>query len=130
MRRAPLVAFCAVLAIAAIPLIAYLAKPREIISSTPSAYTGLTVPLDLPAKATACADQVTFDTDSGIARFGATAPADGPAPALRVMAKGGGYAAAATVPGGWTGARGLDVRLALPREPVLGTLCVTNTGAK
>src|SRR3954454_11104034 len=88
MARRALIAFVAVLAIAAIPAAAYMLKPHEVVSSTPSSYTGATVPLPLPAHGQVCADELLFDTDSEIARFGATAPRSGPAPALEVVARG------------------------------------------
>src|SRR3954451_12136684 len=88
MGKRAVIAFVAVLAIAAIPAVAYLLKPREVVSSTPSSYTGLTVPLPVPARGQVCADELLFDTDSQIARFGATAPRSGPAPALEIVARG------------------------------------------
>ena len=135
MPRAPLVVFLAVMAVAAIAALAHLGKTREVIASTPSAYTGLTVPLALPAHREACADEIVFDTDAGIARFGATAPVGGTAPSLEVTARGytfgpyrNDYSARARVAGGWTGTRQLDVPLTPPREAVWGTFCVRNLG--
>ena len=104
-------------------------------ASTPSDYTGVTVPLPLPGRGTACADEILFDTNAGIARFGATASAGTKAPPLEVIARGyedgpygGPYRAVARVPGGWEATRQLDVRLLPPRSAVLGTLCVRNLG--
>jgi hypothetical protein len=129
-RKAALAAFAAVLLVAAIPVLVHLAKPREVISSTPSAYTGLTVPLPVPAKGVACVQDLAFDTDSAIARFGAGSAPGGPAPALRVVAQGAGYTSAAVVPGGWTGTRQLDVRLRPPGSAVFGTLCIHALGRR
>ena len=133
MARRAVVALAVVLAITAIPVVAYLTKPREVVSSTPSSYTGVTVPLPVPARGQVCADEMLFDTDSQIARFGATAPRSGPAPALEIVARGNttgpyrnGYASRATVPGGWTGTRTLDVGLDPPRRSAFGTLCIRN----
>jgi hypothetical protein len=86
MGRAPLLAFMAVLCIAAVPVLLYLTEPREVIVSTPSAYTGLTVPLEAPAQGEVCVDAILFATEARFARFGATA--QGPAPALEVVARG------------------------------------------
>jgi hypothetical protein len=131
MRKGPLLVFAAVLAVAALAALHSLTRPREVISSTPSAYTGPTVPLPLAAKAQACVGVVTFDTDSQIARFGATAPAGGAAPELVVTARAddGGYRYERRVAGGWTGQRQLDVPLIPPRSAVFGTLCIRNAGA-
>ena len=107
------------------------------IASTPSAYTGLTVPLPLPAGSEACADEILFDANAGIARFGATAPAGTPAPALEVTARrlqrrratAATTASSARVPGGWTGHAQLDVPLTPPRtRRRSATLCVRNLG--
>src|SRR3954452_20800773 len=134
MARRALVALAAVLAIAAIPVVAYLLKPREVVSSTPSSFTGATVPLPVPARGQVCADELLFDTDSQIARFGATAPRGGPAPALEIIVRGNttgpyrsSYASEARVPGGWTGTRTPDVALTPPRRAEFGTLCIRNT---
>src|SRR5690242_2231952 len=89
MGKAQRAAFAGVLAIAAIAAVAFLLKPREALTSTPSAYTGLTVPLALPAGAEACADETVFETDTRIARFGATlASGTTSAPELLVTARG------------------------------------------
>src|SRR3954454_8982995 len=108
MARRQLAAFVLVLLVAAVPAWSYLTKPREVIASTPSAYTGLTIPLPLPAKGEACVDEVVFDQDSMIARFGATAAPGTTAPALEVVAAGNttgpyrnDFRAKAGVPGGW-----------------------------
>src|SRR4051812_38428694 len=118
MARRQLAAFVLVLLVAAVPAWSYLTKPREVIASTPSAYTGLTIPLPLPANGEACVDEVVYDQDSAIARFGATAAPGQTAPALEVTARanpggpyGGDYRAQARVPGGWQGTRTLDVPL-------------------
>jgi hypothetical protein len=137
MGRWPLVVFVAVLAVAALVALRFLTEPREAISSTPSAYTGLQRPLTLPANGVVCADEVVYDTNSGIVRFGATAAAGTRAPALQVVAQGytdgdyrSGYRSAVRVPGGWTGTRELDVPLRPPHTPVFGTLCVHNLEAR
>ncbi|MDA0164763.1 hypothetical protein OM076_31130 [Solirubrobacter ginsenosidimutans] len=131
MGRGPLAVFVAVLAIAGLAALGYMTKSREVIASTPSAYTGLTVPLPVPAKGEACADEILFDTNAGIARFGATAPAGAPAPAIEVTAQGyptgeyrSDYRSSYRVAGGWTGQRQLDVPLQPPPKAVFGTLCV------
>jgi hypothetical protein len=74
MARRLLVLFFAVLAVVALwPVGRFLTKPREVITSTPSAYTGGITPMPVPPYGSACEDQVLFDTDSQVARFGATA---------------------------------------------------------
>jgi hypothetical protein len=135
MARAALAAFAAVLALAAIPAIAHLTERREMIASTPSAYTGLTVPLPLPASGIACADEILFDTDARIARFGATAPKGEPAPPLEIEARGNtegkwrsDYADTARIPGGWRGTRQFDLPLRPPAQAGFGTFCVRNLG--
>jgi hypothetical protein len=137
MARRAVVALAAVLAIAVIPVVAYLAKPREVVSSTPSSFTGATVPLPLPAHGRVCADELLFDTDSEVARFGATAPRTGPAPELEVVGRGNttgpyrnAYSSRTTVSGGWTGTRTLNVRLRPPGNAVFGTLCIRNTSGR
>src|SRR4051794_18676510 len=129
MRRAPLAAFFAVLLAAAVLVVVHLAKPRDVVTSTPSSYTGAVIPLGLPAHARACADQILFASDTRIARFGAIAPAGAPAPALRVVARGdtsgpyrNGYESRARIAGGWHGTRQFDVPLAPPRTDRFGTL--------
>lgn len=136
MARAPLAVFVVVLlGVALLPVRSYLDEPREVIASTPSAYTGLTVPIGLPARGEACADEILFDTDAEIARFGVTAPNDAPAPALEVVARGNAdgeyrsdYRSAARVAGGWSGTKQLDVPLEPPQSAAFGTLCVRNLG--
>ena len=58
------------------------------IASTPSAYTGADGAVAAAGAGEACADEIVFDTNAGIARFGATAPAGTTAPALEVIARG------------------------------------------
>jgi hypothetical protein len=135
MRKGPLIVMLVVLCVAAVPVIAYLAKPREVISSTPSDYTGLTVPLRLPAGAEACDDLIVFDTDSQIARFGVSAAPNTTAPALDIVARGAtsgpyrnGYRSAFHLPGGWSGTRELNVPLRPPHTAVFGDLCIRNLG--
>src|SRR4051812_21338306 len=120
MAKGPRIAFAVVLLIGALTTAVYLFKPREALTSTPSAYTGITVPLAIKGGSEACADEVTFDTDSQIVRFGATVTAGTPsAPPLEVTAKGysdaefgpyrNGYRSTARLAGGWTGAKTFDV---------------------
>jgi hypothetical protein len=126
--------FVAVLvAVALHPVRSFLTEPREVVASTPSDYTGETVPLPLPGRGSVCANEIVFDPSSRIARFGATVPASAKAPALEVVARGyedgpyrNGYRATARVPGGWRGARQLDVALRPPPTAVYGTFCVRN----
>jgi hypothetical protein len=137
MARAPLAVFVAVLVgVALLPVRSYLTEPREVIASTPSAYTGLTVPIELPARGEACADEILFDTDARIARFGVTAPEGTTAPPLEIAARGNtdgeyrsDYESTADVKGGWTGTRQLDVPLEPPRRAVFGTFCIRNPGS-
>ena len=133
MARRALIALAAVLVITAVPVVAYLTEPREVVSSTPSSFTGATVPLPVPARGQVCANELLFATDSQIARFGATAPRSGPAPTLEIVARGNtngpyrnSYSSSATVPGGWTGTRTLNVGLRPPAEASFGTLCIHN----
>jgi hypothetical protein len=135
MGRGPLLAYIVVMCVAAVSATAFLLSKREVIASTPSAYTGPTVPLPLPAGSEACADSIVFDTRSGIARFGATSTAGNAAPDLRVTAKGdtegafrNDYRSTTRVPGGWQGTRRLDVPLTPPRTDSFGILCVRNLG--
>lgn len=135
MRKGPLIVMLAVLCVAAVPVLAYLAKPREVVTSTPSAYTGLTVPLRLPAQAQACDDQIVFDTDSQIARFGVSAMEGRAAPALDIVARGAtsgpyrnDYRSTFHLPGGWRGTRELNVPLRPPHTAVFGDLCIRNLG--
>jgi hypothetical protein len=123
MGRGPLAVFLAVLAVAGVVALSYLTDPREAIVSTPSAYTGLTKPLTLPANGRVCADEILFDPAMRVARFGATTQPGTPAPALEVIAEAlpagstpyrSDYRAVARIPGGWVGAKTLDVRLAPP----------------
>src|ERR1700755_1517287 len=131
MRRNQLLAFVAVLVIAAIPTVRFLTKDRDVIASTPSAYTGQTVPLPVEPKMLMCVDEIVYDQDSAIARFGATARPGKPAPTLEVNAAGNhasdGYRVQTTVPGGWQGGpRTLDVPLTPAPRSLYGTLCVRN----
>ena len=129
-------AFLAVLLVAALPTYAYLTKPREAITSTPSSFTGVTAPIAVPAGAEACADLILYDPRSQRARFGA-APADGtPAPPLEIVARGdrtgeyrSAYVSTARVPGGWTAEREISVPLDPPGHDTFGTFCVRNDGA-
>ena len=137
MRKAPLAVFAGVLLVFAVVALSYLTSSREAITSTPSAYTGLTVPLPVPARGEACADEILYDTDSGVARFGATAIGADAAPALEVVARGNadgpyrsGYRSVARLEGGWHGTRQLDVRLRPPHTAVFGMFCVRNLGDK
>jgi hypothetical protein len=139
MGKAPRAVFAAVLLVAALAAAIFVLKPREALTSTPSAYTGRTVPLGLPAGSEACADEVVFDTSSELVRFGAL-PSAGTtkAPPLEVTAKGysdaefgayrNGYRSSASVEGGWTGERSFDVPLTPPGHAVFGYLCVRNLG--
>ena len=129
MARTATVAFVVVLvAVALLPLRAYLTKPREVIVSTPSAYTGAPAPIGLAEGSEACADEILFAADGEVARFGATAPAGAEAPRLEVVAAGRGYRSVAEVTGGWSAARQLDVALTPPRRDTFGTFCVQNLG--
>ncbi len=136
MARAATAAFVALLvAVAVLPVRSYLTKPREVIASTPTAFTGATVPIALPQGAEACADEILFDADAEVARFGATAPAGSKAPALEIVARGNSegeyrsaYESVARVKGGWSGSRLLDVPLEPPRQATFGTFCVNNRG--
>ena len=49
MARLALAAFAAALAVGALLGLAHLTKQREVVASTPSAYTGGTLPISLPA---------------------------------------------------------------------------------
>jgi hypothetical protein len=135
MRKGPLIVMLAVLCVAAVPVIAYLAKPREVITSTPSDYTGLTVPLRVPAGSELCDDQIVFDTDSRIARFGVSAAPGTTAPALDIVARGAtsgayrnDYRSTFHLPGGWRGTRELNMPLRPPHTAVFGDLCIRNLG--
>ncbi len=136
MARSPLAVFVGVLlGVALLPVLSYLTESREVIASTPSAYTGITVPIGLPAHSEACADEILFDTNARIARFGATAPEGAAAPALQVVARGNqqgdyrsDYRSDVRVKGGWVGTRQLDVPLEPPASAAFGTFCVRNLG--
>ncbi|MGI8778859.1 MAG: hypothetical protein ACR2L8_01590, partial [Solirubrobacteraceae bacterium] len=135
MGRAPLIAFVAVLCVAALPVWSYVTEPREVIASTPSAYTGLNVPLTVPGGEEACADRILFDTDARVARFGATTPAGRAGPALAATARGetdgefrSDYESTARIAAGWQGIRQFDVRLEPPARAVFGSFCVRNLG--
>jgi len=137
MARVATVAFVALLVgVVLLPVRSFLTKPREVIASTPSAFTGATVPIALADGAEACADEILFDTNAEVARFAATAPAGTVAPALEVVARGNpegelrsAYVAEARVKGGWSGTRVLDVPLEPPRRATFGTFCVRNLGS-
>src|SRR4051794_19622493 len=124
MARAATVAFVAVLiGVALLPVRSYLTEPREVIASTPSAFTGIDVPIPVPAGKEACADEILFATDGEVARFAATAPQGRRAPLLEVAARGytsgpyqNGYESKTDVPGGWRGTRVLDVPIDPPRR--------------
>src|SRR5919197_2869422 len=134
MAKLALVAFVAILVlVAAFPLRSHLTAPHEIVTSTPSDYTGLDHPFELPGNGVACADEILFDTDTRIARFTAGAKRGDPAPSLRIEARGypegpyrSAYASSRDVPGGWKGSRTLDVPLQPPRSAAFGTFCVRN----
>ena len=107
------------------------------IASTPSAYTGVDVPITVSAGGEACVDEILFDADARVARFGATGPPTGRAPAVEVVARGysdgdyrSDYTSVVRVSGGWTATRQLDVRLEPPRRSVFGTFCVRNLGSR
>jgi hypothetical protein len=136
MGKGPRIAFAAVMCVLALLTVAFLTESREVIESTPSAYTGQTVPLPLAAGSEACLDEIVFSTRSGIARFGATATGGNPAPELQVTARGytdtefrNDYRSVARVPGGWQGTRELDVPLKPPSKDSFGYFCVKNAGA-
>lgn len=133
MAKVATAAFLVVLALAALPALRFLDTPREVVTSTPSAFTGIEVPITLPEGADACADEILYDERSRVARFTATAAA--PAPALIVTARGyeegeyrSDYVAQVDVAGDWTGTRRLDVPLEPPPEAVFGTFCIHNSG--
>jgi hypothetical protein len=107
----------------------YLTRDHDVITSTPSAYTGGIQPVPVAPHGSACVDQILFDTDTEVARFGATTPKGKPGPPLVIDATGqepGGYSSRSFIAGGWTGTRLLDARLERPAHATLGTLCVTN----
>src|SRR4051794_26291972 len=134
MGRGPLAVFAAVLLVTGVAALAYMTRSREAIVSTPSAYTGLTTPLTLPPNGQACADEILYDTNGRIARFGATTRPGATAPDLEVTAQSyprtsaytSPYRFAARVPGGWTGAKTLDVPIRPPAKQTFGTFCVRN----
>ncbi|WP_028062450.1 hypothetical protein [Solirubrobacter soli] len=132
MRKGPLIVFVAVLVIAALPVIGYLTKPREVIASTPAAYTGAQMPVPLQSGWKACVDQILFADNGRVARFGAIA-GDGGAPPLEITVTGdgkSGYRTSAKVAGGWTATRAIDVPLKPPPTDTMGTFCVRNAGSQ
>ena len=130
MARRLLVLFFAVLALVAVlPVGKYLTRKRDAITSTPSAYTGGIVPEMVPPHGSACVDQILFDTDTRVARFGASAKPGTPGAPLVIDATGSdpaGYSSRSFVPGGWSGTRAIDAPLRAPERETLGTLCITN----
>src|SRR3954465_14757316 len=89
MARLALGALVALLVrVAACPRRSRLTAKHEVVASTPSDYTGIDRPIELPALSIACADEILFDTDARIARFSVVAPTGRTAPRLRVEAHG------------------------------------------
>jgi len=127
------VAFAVVLALAALgPMRGFLTQEREVLASTPAAYTGTIIPVPLDEGQEACADQVTFGRDAQVARFAAIARPGEPAPPLRVRvdAQDGRYRTAQTLPGEWEGRRIMTVALPPLEAAALGTFCVRNAGTR
>jgi hypothetical protein len=111
----------------------YLTRDHDVITSTPSAYTGGIQAVPVPPHGSACVDQILFDTDTEVARFGVTTPTGTPGPPLVIDATGqepAGYSSRSFIAGGWTGTRLLDARLQRPEHATFGVLCVTNRSGK
>jgi hypothetical protein len=129
MGKGPRIAFAAVMTLFALVAIGFMVAKREVIASTPSAYTGPYQALALPAGSQACADQIAYDRHSQVARFGVTAKPGTKGPELEVTATGDpGYRAIARVPGGWTGTKTFDIPIATPPRggDAYGEFCIRN----
>lgn len=115
-----------------VSLVAYgpfLVHDHDVITSTPSAYTGGVQDVPLAPRKTACVDQILFDTKTAKARFGVRAAKGTSGAPLTITATGQepkGYSSRSTIAGGWTGTRLLDATLTPPASPTLGVLCIRN----
>jgi hypothetical protein len=125
--RVVLGALAAFAVLAAILWIPWATDKRPIIASTPvpPPVFGVT-PAAVPAGATACMTNVTFYERTQIAEIGVTTKGRGPA--LDITASASGYRSTARVPGGYTSNPALRFTLTPPGKPVLGRLCIRNTG--
>src|SRR4051795_7611837 len=121
----PLAVFAVIAAILWIP---WATKERVVIAPTPVAAPlfGIT-PIPLKGGATACQQNVTFDPQTQIAEIGVMTPGR-PGPPLAVTARATGYHVTATVPGGYRDDPALRFTIAAPPGPVIGTLCMKNSG--
>lgn len=119
-----------VAAVLAVTVGGYVLQERDVVASTPSAYTGGEVPLPLEAGQQACMDQVLFDRDSEVAQFSATAPAGRPGGPFEVSVQDdqGRTLARSPVAAGWSGTQRFRVPLGLGDRELMGRFCVRNTG--
>lgn len=130
MGRAPVVIALLVLAgFAVFRFEPFLTKDRQVVASSPSPppIYGMT-PVALPGQATACLDQMPYDTHSQVFQL-SVVKAPKSSPALDITFKAKGYRDRVRIPGGYReGVIEVDVRP--PKRSLLGTMCMRNTGAK
>src|SRR3954453_12959198 len=84
-------------------------------------------PIPVKGGATACQQNVTFNSQTQIAEIGVTTGGK-PGPALAIKADAPGYHVRSAGPGGYHDEPALRFDLAAPPRPVIGTLCMKNTG--
>jgi hypothetical protein len=127
-RRVLLIALSAFALVAAVLWIPWATKSRVVTAATPvpAALVGY-VPAPLPGGATGCMSSVTFSPQTQIGEI-AVVTKGKPGPALAISAKATGYRASARVPAGYHDNDAIRFDLATPKDAVIGSLCIRNTG--
>jgi hypothetical protein len=127
-KRAAIGALASFAAIAAILWIPWATKDRVVIGSTPvpPALFSIT-PVPVKPGSTACLTDVTFSPATQIGEIGLTTGGK-PGPPLDITATAPGYVAAARIPGGYPDDPSSRFNLQAPPGPVIGTLCIRNSG--
>ena len=129
-RRVMLIALTATAVVAAALWIPWATKARTVIASTPvppplNNYT----PAPLKGGQTGCMQTVTFSPATQVGEIAlVTRGAAGRGPQLDITAKAPGYRAATEIGAGWVTDDTVRFNLATPLKPVIGDLCIHNTG--
>jgi hypothetical protein len=131
MDRRVIAAAAALFVIAgAVMWIPWATEDRGVIASTPVPPPLFSItPANLKGGSQACLDQVTFDPNTQVGEIGANSGGK-PGPELSIRATAPSYLAMSRIPAGWTDNEGMRFDLEPPRRPVIGELCIRNTGKR
>lgn len=129
-RRVMWIALALLALVAAALWVPWATQKRGVIAATPvpAPLFGYT-PAPLAGGQTACIQTVTFSPQTQIGEM-ALVTNGRPGPALELTAKAPGYRATARIPAGYRDDVGVRFNLPTPAKPVIGDLCIRNTGRR